>query len=332
MNNKPSFYQKVRPIGHREVENIFHGPVVVQEKVDGSNFCFGKTRAGELFCMSRSQHIDLDAPGMFAEGVEHVKAVAHRIYPGEAIRAEYLKKPRHNLLAYDRTPKGHLVAFEREVQNGVSGVWNTDPDSLNLAEVCGDLAIDIVPELICIQFLSWDGVKRWVDEQKIFERESFLGGQKIEGIVLKNYERFNEHGSILVAKYVRAEFKEQHQHVKMTERDDPIQAIGHRIGGPARWNKAVQHLRETGQLKDGCEDIPALMKRVFQDVEAEEVDNIKDALFKQFKRAVLKGATQGLPEWYKGQLWLEAQATEHQTGRSDFCTDNTGSGINACNP
>ena len=34
-------YQKIRPLGHNEIANIFHGDVEITEKVDGSMYAFG---------------------------------------------------------------------------------------------------------------------------------------------------------------------------------------------------------------------------------------------------------------------------------------------------
>jgi 3-oxoacyl-[acyl-carrier-protein] synthase III len=44
------------------------------------------------------------------------------------------------------------------------------------------------------------------------------------------------------------------------------------------------------------------MKRVNIDIEEEEKENIKDFLWKEFGREVLKHATRGLPEFYKEYL------------------------------
>jgi hypothetical protein len=132
-------------------------------------------------------------------------------------------------------------------------------------------------------------------------QESRLGG-KLEGIVIKNFCRFNLDGNPIIAKYVRPEFKETHAHICKLEKGSPIVDIGLRYSGPARWAKAVQHLRDDGRLQNGPEDIGPLLREVQVDVETECAEDIKEHLYLKFRKEVLSGATRGLPEWYKEQL------------------------------
>ena len=58
-------YPKVWNIGHPNTQKLFKGPVVVQEKVDGSQFSFG-VREGQLLMRSKRQDIYPPAvPKMF---------------------------------------------------------------------------------------------------------------------------------------------------------------------------------------------------------------------------------------------------------------------------
>jgi hypothetical protein len=293
-------YPKVRTVGHRDIANLLVGEVVVQEKVDGSNFSFGTTREGKLFAWSRTQELDLDKPdGMFAAAVEHVKECAPALKRGVICRCEYLQKPKHNVLAYDRVPKNHLVLYEIENVDAQGNVIQiTDRDSLELTAV--GLGIDVVPEL-------WRGeigpdafpnlVKNW------HLTDSFLGGQKVEGVVIKNFHQTDERSgaTYLVGKVVRPEFKEVHKHQVKLDKPDPVSIIGARCGGPARWQKAVQALTEKGELTGSMEDIPKLMRYVQLDVATEEEDDIKEA----YRKNVLGCTTKGLPEWWKQKLAAE---------------------------
>ena len=64
-------YPKILALGHRFLQGIFEGPVVVQEKVDGSQFSFGLDAEGVLRCRSRGQEIDIEAPPqLFVPAVE----------------------------------------------------------------------------------------------------------------------------------------------------------------------------------------------------------------------------------------------------------------------
>ncbi len=49
---------------------------------------------------------------MFNLAVEAVKKRVHLLTPGWTYRGEYLQKPKHNSLAYDRTPKDNIIIFD----------------------------------------------------------------------------------------------------------------------------------------------------------------------------------------------------------------------------
>ncbi len=70
----------------------------------------------------------------------------------------------------------------------------------------------------------------------------------------------------------------------------------------ARWNKAVQHLRDNGELTGTPKDIGPLIKEVRQDIIAEEKENIKETLWGISQNDFLATATNGLPQFYKEQL------------------------------
>jgi hypothetical protein len=116
-------YQKIRTIGHRDVESLFDAPfVIVQEKIDGSNFGFGRKHDGTVFCMSRTQDLDMDKPEKgFAPAVEHVKKIRDIIPRGFLFRCEFLRSAKHNVLAYGRAPHNHLVLFEVEYLDPLTG-------------------------------------------------------------------------------------------------------------------------------------------------------------------------------------------------------------------
>jgi hypothetical protein len=96
--------------------------------------------------------------------------------------------------------------------------------------------------------------------KKYIEYESFLGGTKIEGIVVKNYHRstvINEHISpAMFGKFVSESFKEVNR--KQWEGERPankLEAFYDSFRTEARWNKAVQHLRDSSLLWEDTKDI-----------------------------------------------------------------------------
>jgi hypothetical protein len=141
---------------------------------------------------------------------------------------------------------------------------------------------------------------------------SFLGGQKIEGIVVKNYQRLTQFGSVMLGKYVSERFKEIHGGEWRKNNPTPGDVVDRIIMDfrtPARWHKAVQHLQERGELEGSPRDIGKLVKEVPDDIFAEAEGEIKDTLFNYFKSKIRRGVVAGLPEWYKQEL-LERAFTE----------------------
>lgn len=296
-------YQKVRTVGHREIAQLLMGPVQIQEKIDGSNFAFGKTIAGELFCTSRNRDLSLtDTTGMFKSAVDYIISIGPLVTPGFIFRAEFLSKPKHNVLAYEKTPQNHLVLFEVDHlnANGETTPACFDAAELSIIAERYDIACtrtffvgDILPEVLREMFACWEKVP------------SILGGQ-IEGIVIKNWNRYTPDGCPQIGKIVREEFKEVHRHIIKGERAEghkkTIQGIGEALGGPARWQKAVQHLTELGVIVNGPEDIGPLMKRVQVDIIEECEQEIKQALYVKFQKDVRAGACHGLVDWYKEKI------------------------------
>jgi hypothetical protein len=322
-------YPSIYNLGHKAVAEIFAEPVVVQEKVDGSQVSFGvypeggctvaEARemevagtlvpyAGRLRVRSKGAELVIEAPDkMFAKAVDVIKAVAHLLTPGWTYRGEYLAKPKHNALAYDRVPKNHIVLFDvdRGDQDYVSR-------SRLLDEACS-LHMEVVP-----QFTEFEAVPGRVaaeDIRGLLQQTSFLGGQKVEGVVIKNYGRLDPHTKkVLMAKFVSEAFKEVHgAEWKMSNptRTEIVERVIAKFRTPARWAKAVQHLREDGKLEDSPRDIALLFKEVPADVLRECEQEIKQELFDLAWPKVHRGVTAGLAEWYKERL-LERQFEDLQ--------------------
>jgi hypothetical protein len=143
------------------------------------------------------------------------------------------------------------------------------------------------------------------DVDRFMETISFLGGQKVEGLVFKNYRRFGIDGRVLMGKFVSERFKEVHnadwKRREPAEKDiKDLLCTAYRT--EARWDKAVQHLRERGEYTGTPRDIGPLLREVQQDIETECADEIKEKLWLWIRKDVLRGSAHGLPEWYKRRL------------------------------
>lgn len=286
-------YPKIYAIGHPSLGELLHGHVVVQEKVDGSQFSFGKID-GRVMIRSKNQAIYPEAaPSMFRRGVDYVMSIADKLEPGIVYRSEYLEKPLHNALSYNRVPKNHIAIYDAMVDTE-----KYDP-TYTLEAHAERLGVDFVPTF-------FHGQLSTAEIEGFLQQESFLGGQRIEGVVVKNYGRFCQYtGHVLMGKYVSEAFKEvQKKEWKASNptQGDVLQNLVDIYKTPARWQKAVYTLRDMGQLESDPRDIGKIMKLVWPDIKAECEQEIKDQLFKHFEGHLKRAVTAGLPEWYKKQL------------------------------
>lgn len=294
---KTAAFPKILHIGDKHIQSLFDGPVEITEKVDGSQLGFGKVD-GELFVRSKGKEQNLDDPDMmFIKAVEYIKTIEHLIPDNMTFYGEYLQKPKHNTLAYDNIPKHHIALF------GVYDSVTREHFGMDVIKEWADkLDVDTVP-LIYSGTCSPEFVLGLVKE-----RVSYLGGQKIEGVVAKSYKSWLFMGEIpqtvMSGKYVTEEFKEVH--VKNWKKENTgkgkLEVAMSQYKSEARWNKAVQHLRDNANLDGSPKDIGNLIKEVREDIIAEEKENIKDQLWEIYKNDFLATATNGLPQWYKESL------------------------------
>lgn len=289
-------YPKIFALGHPTLKNLLEGTVYVQEKVDGSQFSFAKLN-GQLCVRSKGKQLFLEAPDkMFELGVKYVQSIQDTLVEGWVYRCEYLRIPKHNTLCYSRVPRNHLILFD--VMIGLEAYL--PPEKLEVeAERLG-----IEP----VQTFVVDGLDSGAFQQYM-QRESQLGGQTVEGVVIKNYHTFcQQTGHVLMGKYVSEQFKETHE--KEWKRSNPgtqdiLQRLITKYKSEARWEKAVYRLRDNGELQQAPQDIGKLIKMVPQDIEAECKEEIVEMLWKHFWPKVSRGVVAGMPEWYKTRLMHE---------------------------
>lgn len=317
-------YPSIYALGHKFLGELFSGPVIIEEKIDGSQFSFGLYDSGLVF-RPKGQQIHPGGPEkMFNNAVTAVQNM-HQLYglvPGWTYRAEYLSKCKHNCLTYGRVPQNFLVLFDVMTHEGEHYL---DPATKQTEAI--RLGIDCTP---CFYAGAGEsvGTLRFDDDRTeihcsgsctisntdlssvltpLFERESFLGGCRIEGVVVKNYNRFGPDKHILVGKFVSPLFKEKH--VGEWKKANPTKAdIEERLiaemTSEARWRKAIQHLSERALINGTPQDIGPIMKEAAADILKEEEDYIKDTLFKHFAPKIVRGATAGIPAFYKKEIGL----------------------------
>lgn len=293
-----SAYPKILHIGDKPIADLFHGDVEITEKVDGSQFGFGVLN-GELVCRSKGKEQDLDNPDkMFIEGVEYVKSIQACLPEGMFFWGEYLQKPRHSTLAYNSIPKNHIALF---------GIMNPDKTLLPYEGIqfwAKQLDVDAVPLI----FSGKSSPEEVIEIVK--DKQSYLGGQHIEGVVVKRYEDWMFLGRILIpvkaGKYVTEKFKEVHQKdwSKLNTSKGAMDAVRDKYRSEARWHKAIMRLKESDQFTGTVKDISLLIKEIQKDLGEEEKENIKRDLWKIHGQDVIKYATYGFVDWFKEQIVL----------------------------
>lgn len=285
-------YPSILNLGHKQLEGFFVDPVLVQEKIDGSQISFGLYE-GKVHIRSKGQDITDVCDNLFSKARNSILELGDKLQPGWTYRGEYLAKPKHNTLAYDRIPNKHIIIYDIDI-----GDQNYLKDDAMLAE-CNRLGLEAVPTFLYGRVSGVNEIRGFL------EKISCLGGQKIEGVVCKNYAKYGPDHKVLMAKYVSDKFRELHSKTWKNANPGPTdikQSISDSLRTPARWDKAVQHLRDAGVLKDSPEDIAPLMKELSTDLRKECVDYIKDTLFNWAWGDIQRAVSRGFPEWYKEQL------------------------------
>lgn len=297
-------YQKIYGDHKREVQDIYEGHLIVEEKIDGSQFRIEIDEEGRIFCGSHHQELSLTGSN-FKLGTEKAQEVLRGLKAenGDVISifCEYLAKPKQNVIPYARVPRNHLVMFDAIVQGKYLDREEKERFAFNIGLEC-------VP-------LLWRGPAEEFTEEvrkKLLKTKSFLGHQKgydrIEGIVIKNYGKYYDlnkfpwlEGQFMATKIVNEEFKEINKRVN-PRAGDKLQALKDSMRSEARWRKAVQHLKEKNELVNDMQDLAKLAPEVVRDIEEEEKEIIKDELWKLYGKSILQASVKGLPQWYQERL------------------------------
>lgn len=293
-------YGQIYALGHKQILTIFDSKVTIEEKIDGSQFSFGMVD-GELKMRSKGVEVYSNDDGgcsnhMFNQAVATCTDLFNkRLLPENRVyRCEFLAKPKHNILCYDKVPLKNLILFD--VDLGGENYFTYDQKITEAKRL----------SLECVPLLFEGKVEDFEKLQKLLELTSILGGTKIEGFVVKNYDQFTSDKKCMKGKFVSEAFKETHKKEwKSNDKKDIIAQIICALRTETRWDKTIQHLKERGELTNSPKDIGNLLKEINIDIIKEEEEYIKDILFKNFKKLILRGCISGFPEYYKEKLAKE---------------------------
>jgi hypothetical protein len=299
-------YPKIWNFGHPATKLLVGRKVRVEEKVDGSQFSFGMfetdedaNRGPEFVLRAKSRRVEMNplAPtDLFCLAAYTAQRLFEEevLHPGWTYRGEAFKSTTHNSLEYERVPLHNIAIFD---------IARGENDYLSRAELeveCERLGLEPVPCYGEYIFTTYAAVAEMLD------RESYLGKNKIEGVVLKPViPLFGEDAKPLYTKVVSEAFRELHagnSEYKTTKKTETITAIAESVSTLARWQKVRQHCQEEGKLVGDPRDLQYLIKDLQADIVVECEEHIKAQLWSAFRKKILGASVRGFPEWYKSEL------------------------------
>lgn len=295
-------YSKVYNLGHPAVEELFNDEVIIEEKIDGSQFSFMK-KDETLYFRSKNKEMYIDADeGMFNLAIKNINNIKKLLENEWIYRCEYLQKPKHNTLFYDRVPENNIIVYDIDTEN--QKYLNYEKKRMHVEKI----------GLECVPILMKGKIENIDQFKELLDIKSVLGAITIEGVVIKNYSRFTRDAKTMMAKYVSDKFKEVHDSdwkKRNPTKKDVIYEIGLKYKTKQRWEKAIQHTRDKNELTNSPKDIGMLLKEIVKDVKEECEDDIKQILFNHAWKNISRIVIGGFPEWYK-EFLLEKQFKENE--------------------
>jgi len=279
------------------------GDVIIQEKIDGSQLSICNID-GKLHFYNKNKEITatskpflnsylslVDKPHLFKKGY---------IYHGEAMNSI-----QPNTIRYEREPLYFWIIYEIVKDDGIS----LSPEQV--LECIKDTGLEYIRPIfynfICAKYYDYVQIaNKCITEINEGKIKSVLGG-KPEGVVLKALNHKKENGKIVNTRYkfVRTEFSEMN---RMRKKKLPtlldteiVDGIGDVYNVHARFQKAVQHLKEADKWKDGdiMRNQSAMVNELDIDLLKECKEDIKTMLFIRFFPQICKAARSDLTKFLK---------------------------------
>ena len=276
----------------------------IEEKIDGSQMSIFTQESGEIHFYNKNKPIDPESP-VFRKAYmmlyykfndKHILNYNY-IYHGEAVC-----EIRHNVVAYDRTPKYYYIVYD--IYDTITRTYMSPEDKQ--AE-CQRIGLECVPILYynsdpeCDPIVKCSELIRRIENEKL---ESILGGIP-EGIVLKHHA-FCKNDKVVATKMkmVSERFKERHtmrQSKNICNADEFIKKLGLSFATHGRFRKAFQHLAEQNEInkdKMASSDINKLIKELDTDFDKEYDEELMLLLWTEFSPHIKKYAREGAGAWF----------------------------------
>ena len=277
-------YQHIERFGTDEVQGIELGKCHIFPKVDGTNANIWHNSISGIMGGSRNRELTLDNDnqGFYryllddARIVDFYKTHRYRLF------GEWLVP--HSLKTYktDAWRKFYIFDVCKEVGDGLEYV-NYDIYKPLLDEY----ELDYIPCIATIKNGSYEQFINWLQHNNYLIEDGKGTG---EGIVIKNYDFYNQYGRQTWAKIVTSEFKEKHAKVMGAPDCNGKAIIEEEIAEKyctiAMIEKTFEKIKNDN---DGWKSryIPELLNRVYNDIIVEEIWNI----IKEYKKPVINFKT-----------------------------------------
>lgn len=301
-------YPKIRYLeAYAPDEVINKGKWYIEEKVDGSQFRFSINKYGEMLFGSHHVIFDKDAEnGSWKPAIDSAKKGIKAFMEHIGLRenevkvtffGEYLSKPRHSTLKYERVPKGNIVLFDVCINESV---WLKPEDVRKIAEIMEVEPVNILK--IEDNLPNQD----YLDET-INNTTSSLGLTTIEGVVVKNpcYEINyvgTDYDAPFMFKKVRESFREENRITWKKDNPSNEDFLKSLLSKEAVWNKIIATARDENKLTGDMKDMVVLTNILKDEFETEYDPFLKEEVYKHFKPVIYRNITRGLPEYYKSVL------------------------------
>lgn len=294
-------HPKIYHYGDSHTYGIYsEGFIEIQEKIDGSQISWKIDQDYRIRIRSKGKEINKDDPrDGWGPAVAFLRSRIDTMIVGVQYFGEYLSKPKHNCLKYDRVPRNHIVLFGVKEKGGG---WFNHEQLSNEGEI---MDLEVAPLLG-----EFTGAISDAQVQSFIGTPSFLGGCNKEGVVIKNLSKG------IFAKLVDPKFKEiikSSRKVKQRHTpEDVLLELTKMLTTEARWNKAYQYLRDNGEITHTTKDIGPIVKRIHEDLLYEEQEFIKNYLFNVFGKNIFKNSVKNVHQWYKDKL-IEMREDQHES-------------------
>lgn len=296
----------------------------IQEKIDGSQLTIivnpeyneADSKSQPLLfynkggLISYTNKVFLKAINMLTHLAKSSDPSIKKFDPKLAYHGEAVCSTQHNVAKYEHVPRYYFIVYDITTIDGAY----LDPREVEY-QARVRLGLEVVP-LLAInsnpKISPYAICKDLVGRMMEGTIKSILGGAA-EGIVLKHNTFIDKKGKTVATKlkFVTPAFRESHAMKNHREKATPetaVQEVGKAYSIPARFHKAVQHLRDADKLKFDMTDVIKLKEELDDDLEREVMTEVMTYLWAELAPHVKRACRVGFDDWYRDHLGHNKEA------------------------